>query len=136
MSETYCRPKISCTCLAVIASVLIGIVTAFLTITATITVPPVFLWVVFGIAVGALALSFFVFVRGSANRSCCICNSITALLIGILGTILTSVILLAITFAATSIIGAIITGALLFFFSLIITVVACIIRCVTDCDDD
>ncbi len=136
MSETYCRPRISCTCLAVVASVIIGIVTAFLTITATITVPPVFLWVLFGIAVAALALAFFVFLRGRANRSYCICSSITALLIGILGTILTSVILLAITFAATSIIGAIITGALLFFFSLIITVFACIIKCATNCDED
>ena len=136
MSENCCRTRINCTCLAVVASVIVGIVTAFLTITATITVTPAFLWVLFGIAVGALAIVFYTVLSNRAIRKHCICEGITALLLGILGTILTSVILLAITFAATSIVGAIITGLLLFFFSLIVTVAACIIRCNANCYED
>ena len=124
-----CCFRCSCTLFAVIASAIIGIVTAFLTFSATITVTPAFLWTLFGIAIGYLAVNLVT----NAYLSCrcgtiCTRRTIVGLLVGILGTILTSVILLGITFAATSVIGAIITGLLLFFFSLIVSETACLAK--------
>lgn len=132
-----CNCKFNCVGLAVIASIIVGIVTAMLRITAVITVTPAFLWVLFGIAVVYLAVLLIVSAvfRGYGGRSC-VCMNLPAILAGILGTILTAVILLAITFEATSIIGAIITGALLFFFSLILTATACLVKCIAGCSDN
>ncbi len=127
---TNCGCRNYCTLFAVVASVIIGFITALLRITAVITVTPAFLWVLFGIAVVYLAVALLKTDSGSDNyASRCVCSALRVLLVGILGTILTSVILLGIEFAATSILGAIITGALLLFFSLAITSTACLVRC-------
>ena len=48
----YCIFRCTCTAAAVIASVILGVVTAFLQITGIITVTPVFLWVTLSIATG------------------------------------------------------------------------------------
>ncbi|MBQ7040008.1 MAG: hypothetical protein IJN39_05515 [Clostridia bacterium] len=137
MSGRSCCYRSSCTGLAIVASIIIGIITAFLTITATITVTPAFLWVVFGIAVSYLAVVLITLslAEGFGIRDC-ICAVLPVLLIGILGTILISVVLLAIEFAATSVVGAIITGLLLLFFSLIITETACLANCLAGCNDE
>lgn len=134
MSNSYCDCKKSCTLFAVAASIIIGIVTFILQFTATITVTPAFLWALLGTAVVYLLVTpvTVYFARSAGGRSC-VCPAVTALIWGILGTILTAVILLGIGFAATSIIGAIITGLLLAFFTLIVTSVACIIKCISGC---
>lgn len=134
MNSLYCGCRSNCTLFAFCISIIIGIVTSFLRITAVITVTPAFLWVIFGIAVGFLAISLLnVGAYDRIQSKDCICANITALLIGILGTIFGSVILLAITFVATSIIGAIITGGTLFFFFLMLISASCLIRCVLEC---
>ncbi|MBO5734063.1 MAG: hypothetical protein J6R66_04155 [Clostridia bacterium] len=127
--------KTNCSALAILASVIVGIVTAFLRITATITLTPAFLWVTLGVAVAFLviALATSASTQGASNRGC-FCPILSLLLTGALGAILTSVVLLAITFAATSIIGAIITGALLGFVSLIFTETACLAKCLARCN--
>ncbi len=133
---TSCRScRTNCTVIAVAASLIIGIITAFLRITAAIAITPVFLWVLFGIAVVYLAVTLVsgaLFRKESCNDLCAI---VTALLVGILGTVLLSIVLLAIEFVATSIIGAILTGGLLFFFFLIVTSAACLVRCFFNCND-
>ena len=127
MSLCNCDCRGNCTLLALVGSLIIGIITAFLQITAVITVTPAFLWVVLGVAIGFLAITL-------ATGRCCgcgferSCTPLHALLFGAIGAILTSVILLGITFAATSVVGAIITGALLFFFFLTLTSAACLAR--------
>ncbi len=128
-----CRPD--CTVIAVVASLIIGIITAFLRITGAITLTPVFLWVLLGIAVVYLAVTLVA--AALFRNGCCenLCRIIATLLAGILGTILLSVVLLAIEFVATSIIGAILTGALLFFFSLTVTSMACNVRCFLNCNE-
>ncbi len=133
---SFCLTKSNCSAVAVIASIIIGAISAILTITAAITITPAFLWVVFGVAVVYLALLLIASVdfSGSPSKGC-VCRALSVLLTGILGTILTSVILLGITFAATSVIGAIISGALLAFFSLIFTQTACLIKCLSRCKD-
>lgn len=129
-----CGCSLSCTLLAVLASVVVGVVSAFLTITGTVAVTPAFLWVLFGIAVAYLAASFITLAARRTGGGRCICRALPVFLTGILGTILTSIVLLAITFAATSIVGAIIVGLLLFFFSLTITTTACLVKCAAGCD--
>lgn len=121
--------KCNCIGVAIIASLVLGIIAAFLQITAVITVTPAFLWVLFGVAVGYLAILLIAAFTGNKSLACAgTVYSLSATLIGILGTIFASVILLAIAFAATSIIGAIIVGALIFFFTLTLTVSACLVK--------
>lgn len=121
---------------AVIASIIIGIITAVLRIIGVITLTPAFLWVLFGIAVVFLGIALFASGTGHLKGArLCLCKILPVFLTGILGTVLTSVILLGITFAATSIIGAIIAGALLLFFSLFIISAACLVKCLAGCSE-
>ncbi len=134
--STSCRScRVGCTVIAIVVSLIAGVITAFLRITAAITVTPAFLWVLLGIAVVYLAVMLI----SSAlyRHGCCenLCGIVNTLLSGILGTVLFSVVLLAVEFAATSVIGAVITGALLFFFFLTVTSTACLIRCLFNCDE-
>ncbi len=135
MSNFGCGCKGNCTAFVVIGSIIIGVVTAFLRITAAITVTPAFLWVLFGVAIGYLAVLLITSALTGPEVRDCICPIISALILGILGTVLTSVILLGITFVATSIVGAIITGLLLLFFSLIVGETACLVNCIVRCDN-
>ncbi len=123
-----CGCKNTCTSIAVVASLIIGVVAAFLRVMAVITVTPAFLWVAFGIAVVYLAILLADALFAPADAAACTAQTVNAVLAGIVGTVLLSVVLLAIPFAATSIVGAILTGVLLFFFSLIITATACLVK--------
>lgn len=136
MAFLNCENRHDCTAIAFVASLIIGIIAAFLQITAVITLTPIFSIVAFGIAVVYLAVVLIATALNQRVTSCnhC-CVPLSALLVGILGTILSSVILLAITFAATSIIGAIVVGALFFFFSLTISSTTCLIKCFLNCSN-
>ena len=131
---TICNCKISCPVLALVVSAIIGVLTAFFQITAVITVTPVFLWVVLGIAVVYLAV---LAVAGALRCGCecvrCACAALETVLTGILGAILVSVILLAVGIIATSVLSSIFVGLLLFFFSMTLTGTACYVRCLNDC---
>ena len=134
MANVNCGCKFNCTGLAVITSLIIGIVGAFLTITAVITLAPLFLGIVIGIAL--IFLIALLLTVGSGNCISRRCETaLDALLVGIIGTVVTAALLLAVTFAATSVIGAIVVGLLLFFVSLIITESACLARCLAECND-
>lgn len=124
-----CGCRNTCTSIAVVVGLIIGVVTAFLRVMAVITVTPAFLWVLFGIAIGYLAilLAGALLSQNGALQGCSV-TTVNTVLFGILGTVLFSVVLLAIPFVATSIIGAIITGVLLFFFSLTVTSTACLVK--------
>ena len=126
----------SCTAIAVVAALIIGTVTAILRFAAVITVTPAFFWVTFGIAVLFLALVLSsTLYRKYPNRDCCFCRNRALFTLGVLGTILASLILLAVDFAATSVAGAIITGVLLAFFTLLIVSAVCITKC-SICDEE
>jgi len=134
MSIMNCGKRQECSSIALIASLIIGIIAAFLQITAVITLTPVFSIVALGIAIVYLAVTLLATsLSGNIAEYNGCCTPLNAVLIGILGTILFSVILLAITFAATSVIGAIVVGALFFFFSLMITTTACLAKCLANC---
>ena len=130
-----CNCRNNCTSIAIVASIIIGIITAFLRITGVITVTPAFLWVVFGIAVVYLAVVLATTaIAEREDTGKCVCPTLSVLLIGILGTVLLSVVLLAIPFVTTSIVGAIVTGLLLLFFSLTIGATACLAKCLAKCN--
>lgn len=131
-----CNCRCTCTVAALIASVILGVVTAFLQITGVITVAPVFLWVVFGIAVVYLGIATLAAaLTRRSERSDCLCASLNTLLAGILGTVLFAIVLLAVGIVATSILSAILVGILLFFFALTITGSACLVKQLIGCDD-
>lgn len=133
MSTNDCSCRNNCTTLALIVSIVVGIITAFLRITAAITITPAFLWVVFGIAVVYLAVLLITVasVTCCENKSpCCIRTIISVLLGAIIATILFAVVLLAIEFPATSVLGAVLAGLLLLSFFLTLTETACLIRCI------
>ena len=134
MSTCSCRYKCNCSVLALIVSLVIGIVAAFLQITAVITVTSVFLWVLFGIAVAFLGILVLSSALQGRNGACFDqCTVLNTVLIGILGTILFAVVLLLVGITATSVISAILVGLLLFFFSLTLTALACYTQCVLNC---
>lgn len=136
MMNCNCSCRCRCAVVALIVSAIIGVLTAFLQVTAVITVAPVFLWVALGIAVVYLAvLLVATALNGCRDGRRCMCAGLDGILVGILGTILLSLVLLAVGIVATSVISAILVGLLLFFLALVFTGTACYIRTVADCDD-
>lgn len=135
MSIFGCNCRNRCALLAVVASIIIGIVAAFLQITGTITVTPVFLIVAFGIAVAALGVLAVTAAMVRRYGGSCLCSALQTVLAGILGTVLLSVVLLAVGIVATSVIGAILVGLTAGFFALTVTAGACFVRCLADCEE-
>lgn len=133
MAPFSCESGKSCTLLAVIAAVIVGVVTAFLQITAVITVTPVLLWVAFGIAVVYLGiLTAAAVLAGQSATGSCRRGGLAAVLTGILGTALLAGILLAAGIVATSVFSAILVGLLAAFFTLMLTGAACLILCLSE----
>ena len=120
--------KCSCGLYAFIISIIIGIVAAVLRFTAVITVTPAFLWVALGVSVVYLLVYFVVFATSAGGLKRCATSALAVLLYAILVAILTCVILLGVTFVATSVLGAIITGVLFTSLALVLSNTACLIR--------
>lgn len=135
MALFNCNCKCGCTAAAVIVSAIIGVLTAFFQITGVITVTTAFLWVVFGIAVGYLGLLVLGTARDRRGETgSCLCTALNTVLVGILGAILLAVVLLAVGIVATSVVSAILVGLLLFFFSLILSSSAYLVRTLAGCE--
>lgn len=128
-----CCNRCNCTLLAVIASVIVGVVAAFLQITGTIIVTTAFLWVLFGIGVVSLGVLLLGAARSRTDATYCLCTTVNTLLVAILGTILFAVVLLAVGVVATSVASAILVGLLLAFFTLLLTSGACLVRYLYGC---
>lgn len=124
-----------CLIIAIAGSVVVGIVTAILSATGIITLTPAFLWVVFGIAVGYLATVYIASSLRRFDTPYSARSLIATFIVGVLGTILISLVLLGVTLVAGSAILAVLAGLLLLFFSLIITSVACIVLSAYSYDD-
>lgn len=135
MALFNCGCRRDCALLAAVVSVIVGVVAAFLQITAVITLTPAFLWVALGIAVVYLAVLLVstALARRAENRPC-LCGNLETVLAGILGTILFAVVLLAVGITATSVISAILVGLLAAFVTLIFTGTACLVRCLAACE--
>ena len=134
MSFFGCNCRNRCAVLSVVASILVGVLAAFLQITGTVTVTPVALIVAFGIAIAALGVLVFTTALVRRHAGVCLCAALQTVLTGILGTVLVSVVLLAVGIVATSVISAILVGLLVFSLVLMIVSTACLIRTLTNCD--
>ncbi len=137
MSMIHCNcscGRNGCTVAALVASAIIGVLAAFFQITEAIAVTPGFLWVALGIAVVYLGFQVATARLRTVQQSNCLCTAQSAVLAGILGTVLLAVVLLAFGTAA-GVVSAILVGLLLFFFSLTLTGTACLVRCLADCAD-
>ena len=133
-SSNCCTPRCSCTVLAVVGSILVGIVTAVLVTTATVVLTPAFLWVLLGTSVGLLP--FLLLYAALARREfACTCRALTATLVGILGTVLFAILLLGITLPATGFLLPFFAGLALFFFALTLSSLVCLIRCTSGCGE-
>ena len=131
-----CNCRASCTGVAVVISLLAGIIAAFLQVTGSITLTVPFLWVLFGIGVGFLAIVVVASALTRNHRSgCCPCTALSALLVGALGTILTALVLLGVDLPATSALAILLVGLLIGAFTLLLTASACLVRCLTGCGD-
>ena len=129
-----CQCRFNCTTLAVIASAIIGIVAAFLTMSGNLALGTTFLWVFFGIAIALLAVNLVVSgLYNNENKPDCLCPTQAITLTGILGTVLFSIILLLVDVALTSVIGTILSGLLFASFALTLTSTACLIKCLGEC---
>ncbi len=137
MCFVNCNCKCGCTLAAIVSSLIIGVVAAFLQITAAITVTPVFLWVALGIAVGFLAILTLSSTVAGCRNVCnlCTCASLNAVLAGIAGTILFSVLLLAVGITATSVFSAVVIGLLAGFLALTLTGAICYVRSRINCEE-
>lgn len=131
-NNCLCRP--GCIGLSIVASIIVGIITAFLQFAGAITVTPAFLWVALGVSVVFLGLLLVLsYSFPNASGQCCTCPALNTLLVSTLGGALLSVVLLAFPPVAASILFAILTGGLLAFLALILTATACLVRCVAGC---
>ena len=131
-NNCLCRP--GCIGLSIVASIIVGIITAFLQFAGAITVTPAFLWVGLGVSVVFLGLLLVLsYSFPNASGQCCTCPALNTLLVATLGGALLSTILLAFPPVAASILFAVLTGGLLAVLSLILTATACLVRCVAGC---
>ena len=131
-----CTCRRDCALYAVIAALILGVVAAFLQITAVITVTTAFLWVALGIGVVYLGI-LLVTTALNHRTECkpCLCPTLRTVLAGILGTILFSTVLLAVGIVATSVVSAILVGLLVAGLALTIGGTACFVKCLAGCDD-
>ena len=132
MALCNCCFRCRCPIAAIILSVIAGVVAAFLHITGVFTATAVSVVVALGVAVLYLGILLLGRAR-DAEVSGCVCAAGNALLIGIVGSVLLSLILLAAGIVATSIFSAIGVGILVFFFVLMIAAAACLIRSDAGC---
>ncbi len=136
MTISNCETKLNCTGIAIITSLILGIIAAFLQITAVIAIPSILLGSAIIIALVFLLVILIAVSLTQTAVSCrTLCSALSVLLLGILGSILLATILLTIDIAATSVIGAILVGLLVFSFSLFILTTACLIKCIARCDN-
>lgn len=130
-----CGRRLHCTLAAVILGLIAGVVAAFLQITGTVTVAPVFLWAALGFAVVYLvALVLSSAVRPIDDCRPCVCRALNALLVGLLGTALFALILLAVGVVATSILSAVLVGFVVLFLTLTLASTVCLVRCLNHCE--
>ena len=136
MSLLNCDCRSNCVAVSVVFSIIVGIVTAFLTFAGSVAVTTTFAAAAIIVAVAYLAVLFIAaaLMRDSYSTECT-CTALNVLLFNIIATFIVALVLLNFAFAATSIIGAIVTGLLLLFLTGTITASACLIRCITRCNN-
>ena len=135
MNICCCKTKCDCTLIAVIASVIAGIIAAFLNFSAAIALPQFVLWIFFGVALGLLAVSLVAapFVCRCENKEC-FCASLVAFLVGVFGTVAAALVLVLVDITAGGLLASLIAGLLFGFFALVITSAGCLVKNLFGCE--
>ena len=129
-----CRNYCNCTIAALVLSVVLGIVAAFLQISGTIAVTAAFLWVALGIGVVYLGVSLIASAMARcAEGTTCKCAALTAQLLGALATALVALVLLGVGIVATSVVSALLVGLLVASLVLTLASTACLARNLFGC---
>lgn len=116
--------------LATVISIFLGAIIGVLFYFGLISAFVIGTWIAFGIAM--LALIGLVAIANNRNNNICICAYGRCLLAGIIGTIISAIIALAIELSVASIISAIVAAALGLFFTLLIIAIVLFIRCLIE----
>ena len=130
-----CSCRCNCTLIGLAASVLLGVIAAFLAIAGTITVAASFGWVTLGIAVVYLAVALVAVPM--AHHSCgsdCKCAALRALIAGVLSMALASLVVLAVGLVATSVVSALLIGWLVASLALTLVSTACLVSDLAGCN--
>ena len=135
MNNLCCPCKCSCALVSVVASLVAGVIAAFLLITGVFTLTPTALVAVAAVAAAYLGALTLAAVLGRCDRARACCGSLNTLLVGLLGTVFLAALLLAVGITATSVISAILVGTFIGFVSLSLLVSACLVRCLTACGE-
>ena len=128
-----CSCRCNCTLIGLAASVLLGVIAAFLAIAGTITVAVTFGWVTLGIAVVYLAVAL-VAVSCYGCGSDCKCAALRALIAGVLSMALASLVVLAVGLVATSVVSALLIGWLVASLALTLVSTACLVSDLAGCN--
>lgn len=125
----------SCTAGSIIWSIIGGIVSGVLFYLGYITSVTIGIWIAFGIAAFSLIFVLMSVLFSSCNESCakfthCLRKSLKCLLIGIVGTIVLTIVALSIFLAESNVIFAIIVGLVALFFIILISALVDFLKCV------
>jgi len=122
--------KDNCGIISTILGVISGIIVSVLFSFGLLPIITTALWISLGIGGLVLFCILLLSIFGSNNISRCLLKSISLLLTGSLGTILSVLVLSAIVLDITSVISIILVGIATFFLIFLISSVACVIsRC-------
>ncbi len=135
MAKCSCSCKCDCTGIGIVLSIIVGIITAVTVYNGLIDVTPAFLWAIFGIGTVSLFVALIAAIEiRAAGLEGCICPVVSTLLIGIIGTIISSAFALGFGIAAASIPLAILAAIVTIFTLIMISSFACLTICVSGCD--
>ena len=134
MSLFCCEGKKNCTCISIIISAIVGIVASFLQIGGLFIFIPLIAVVFLAVAILFLLATLIAAGLGRITAQySCVCSALNALLTGIIGTVITSIIVLAFGIIAIGVISSIFTGLLVFFTALMILSTVCLIKAFANC---
>ncbi len=127
------KRRCACTLYSILSSVIFGIVAVILHLCGLVAFQPAFLWVLLVVSLTYLAVLIAALTYGNHLRECK-CTILNTLLAGILGTILSSALLLGLGCIKWTVLSAILGGLLIAFFSLTVTNTACFVKCLALCE--
>lgn len=124
----------ACSCISILIAVLFGVAIGILFFFDLIPAAIVTTWIAFGVAIFALAVLIIGVLFAAASSSGalirCLCSNAVCLLVGIIGTLITTIIALSIDLA-TGVVGiALLFGVGAFFFLLTVIALIALILCI------
>ena len=134
MSNSYCCCRRDCTTWAIVAAVVLGVLAVFLQVTGVIVIGAAALTAALETGLIALGVLLVAMAAAHTGEGYCLCRSVTAALVGAVGTIVLALALLTLPLDVTGIVFLLLTGLLVAAFTLLVASVVCLIRCLSGCN--